>query len=119
MRDVIWVGSSLDDLSEFPDEVKDEVGYVLYLVQLGQKTNKVKHLTGFDGGVMEIVSNYDKNAFRVVYAAKIGETIYVLHSFQKKSKSGISIPKPDKNVIEQRIKDANKLESANEKSRGK
>jgi phage-related protein len=86
---------------------------------MGLKTNKVKHLTEIDSGVMEIISDYDKNTFRVVYATKIGDVIYVLHSFQKKSKSGISIPKPDKELIEKRLKAARKLESANEKARGK
>lgn len=121
MRDIIWVGSSLDDLSDFPDEVKDEVGYMLYLAQLDQTigNKNIKHLTGIGSGVMEIISDYDKNAYRVVYAAKIGDTIYVLHSFQKKSKSGISIPKPDKTLIEQRLKDAKKIETDSKKARGK
>jgi phage-related protein len=119
MKEIEWIGSSLEDLKKFPDEVKDEVGYALYIVQLGQYSNKIKRLTEIDNGVMEIVSDFDKNAYRVVYATKIGNTIYVLHSFQKKSKSGISIPKKDKQLIEKRLKDAKRLESEHQKARGK
>ena len=110
MKEVVWVGSSLEDLCEFPDDVQDEIGYALYQAQIGLKARNAKPLTGIESGIMEIVSDYDKNAYRAVYAVKIGEVIYVLHCFQKKSTKGISTPKKDINLIEQRLKDAKRIE---------
>lgn len=55
---------------------------------------------------MEIAERYDKNAYRLIYAVRIGESIYVLHVFQKKSKSGIATPKGDIDLIKRRYKEA-------------
>lgn len=54
----------------------------------------------------EIVKRYDTDTYRAVYAVKIGEKIYVLHAFQKKSKQGIKTPLADVDLIKQRYKDA-------------
>lgn len=110
MKEVIWVGSSLEDLCDFPEDVRDEVGYSLYQAQLGLKARNTKPLTGIESGVIEIVSDYDTNTYRAVYATKISEIIYVLHCFQKKSTKGISTPKKDINLIEQRLKDAKRID---------
>jgi len=100
MREITWVGSSLEDLSEFPEDVKDEIGYAL--------------LIGI-GGVMEIISDFDKNTYRAVYAVKIGEIIYVLHCFQKKSKHGIATPKQEIELIKKRLQTARQIEVKREK----
>ena len=63
-----------------------------------------KPLTGFGNGVMELALRYRGDAFRVVYALKMGEEIWVVHAFQKKSKSGIKTPKPDVELIWERLK---------------
>jgi len=52
---------------------------------------------------MEIISDHNKNTYRAVYIAKLGDDIYVLHSFQKKSKTGIKTPKQDIDLIKQRL----------------
>jgi len=109
-KDVVWVGNSLEDLVEFPEEVQDEIGYALYEAQLGLKPKNAKLLTEISGGVMEIVSDFDRNTYRAVYAVKIGDVIYVLHCFQKKSKHGIATPKQELDLIKQRLKDAKHLE---------
>jgi phage-related protein len=83
--------------------VRQEIGYTLHEVQQGKKPMNVKPLKGFGSGVMEIVSDFDKNTYRAVYALKLGDKIYVLHVFQKKSKSGIKTPKPDIDLIKRRI----------------
>ena len=57
---------------------------------------------GFDG-VFEIVSSYMTDTYRAVYAVKIDDKVYVLHTFKKKSKSGIKTPKPDMNLIRERL----------------
>lgn len=115
MKEVVWIGNSLEDLSEFPEEVKDEIGYALYEAQLGLKSNKAKPLTGIGSGIMEIVSDFDRNTYRAVYVVKIGDAIYVLHCFQKKSKHGIATPKREIDLIKQRLKDAKNINKSEEK----
>lgn len=107
MRMLEFVGSSQDDLREFPREVRVRAGYALTRAQEGGKHPDAVPMKGFGGaGVLEIRLQDDGSAFRVVYAVSIGVKIYVLHAFQKKSKSGIATPKPDLKLIEQRLKEA-------------
>lgn len=62
-------------------------------------------MKGFSG-VIEIISRFDTNTYRAVYATKLGDKIYVLHAFQKKSKSGIKTPKEDIELIKRRLQTA-------------
>ena len=103
-----WVGSSHKDLKKFPAEVQDEMGYALYVAQIGDKHPKAEPLKGFSG-VMEIRSNYASDTYRAVYTTKIGDKVYVLHAFQKKSKKGIQTPKKEIGLIERRLKQAQEL----------
>lgn len=115
MKEIIWVGNSLKDLCDFPDDVKNEVGYALYEAQLGLKSLKAKPLPGIASGVMEIILDYDKSTFRAIYTVKISEVIYVLHCFQKKSKRGIATPKQELRLISKRLNDAKKIETLRSK----
>ncbi|MBI1930687.1 type II toxin-antitoxin system RelE/ParE family toxin [Candidatus Poribacteria bacterium] len=108
IKPVVWVGTSHDDLKQFPDDVQDEMGYALYVAQMGDKHPKAKLLKGFSG-VWEIRSDYATDTYRAVYATKIGDAIYALHAFQKKSKRGISTPKKEVDLIRQRLKIAQEL----------
>ena len=106
-KPVVWIGSSLDDLKEFPEEVQGEMGYALYLAQTGKKHISVKPLKGFGGaGILEIVTNFDRDTYRAVYTVKFAGVVYVLHAFQKKSKRGIATPKQDIDLIRERLKRA-------------
>src|SRR5437868_12440580 len=103
-KPLVWVGSSLRDLRDFPDDVKDEMGFALYEAQCGLKPTAAKPLRGFGGaGVLEIVSDYQSDTFRAVYTVRLGERVYVLHAFQKKSKKGIATPKSDLELINRRL----------------
>ena len=105
VKPLIWIGSSRDDLIEFPPQVRKEAGYALYLAQIGMKALKAKPLRGFGGGaVLEIVENYDGNAYRAVYTVKFPEVVFVLHAFQKKSKRGISTPKSEIELVRMRLR---------------
>ena len=104
MKDLDWVGSSKKDLMEFPEEVRQEIGYALHLAQQGETYNQTKIFKGYGSGVYEIVSDHDSNAYRAIYIVNFGDTIYVLHAFQKKSKKGIKTPKEELDVIENRLK---------------
>lgn len=106
---LIWLGSSLDDLREFPEEPRREVGFALREAQNGGKHPDAKPLKGFHwASVLEILEDYDTDTYRAVYTVKFEEAIYVLHCFQKKSKSGISTPRQDMDLIETRLKQAEK-----------
>lgn len=93
LKPVEWMGSSLDDLRDFPDAVKDEVGYALYVAQRGDHPPQAKRLKGELGGLVELVADFDGNTYRVVYTVKLRGVVYVLHVFQKKSTRGIATPR--------------------------
>lgn len=102
-----WVGSSLEDLKEFPEEVQGEIGYALYLAQVGDKHPDTKPLKGFKGAsVLEVVEDFDGDTYRAIYTVKLPKAVYVLHVFQKKSKHGIATPKQDIDLIEARLERA-------------
>jgi phage-related protein len=104
LKPIIWVASSLDDLREFPGPVQDHMGYALYVAQRGGKHRDAKALTGFGGaGVVEVVKDFRGDTFRAVYTLRCAGAVYVLHAFQKKSKSGIATPKKDIDLIHQRL----------------
>ncbi|MEG4485761.1 type II toxin-antitoxin system RelE/ParE family toxin [Microcoleus sp. D2_18a_B4] len=107
LKPVEWIGSSRDDLRDFPEDVQQIMGFALYRAQLGKKHPDAKPLKGFKGaGVLEIVENFDGDTYRAVYTVKFEGIVYVLHSFQKKSKQGIATPKQDIDLIESRLKRA-------------
>ena len=107
LKEVLWVGSSLKDLSRFPEDVKQDIGYEIYLAQSGEKPPNAKPLKGFGGsGVLEIVDDHDGDTYRAVYTIKFGEFVYVLHAFQKKSKKGTATPQADIELIKTRLKSA-------------
>lgn len=109
IKKLSWVGSAKADLKSFPEEVQDEIGYSLYEIQMGEFPSNGKILHGFKG-VLEIISNFDKNTYRVIYATKLGKTIYVLHSFQKKSKQGSKTPREELALIKHRLYLARRIE---------
>ena len=110
LRQIIWMGSSHKDLCNFPESARRETGYILDRVQRGVPDDNIKILKGFSG-VQEIRVDFDKDTYRTIYALKLGEDIYVLHAFKKKSKKGIETPKPDMDVIRTRLKQAKELEN--------
>ena len=107
LKPVEWIGSSRNDLQEFPEDVQQMMGFALYRAQLGKKHPDAKPLKGFKGaGVLEIVENFDGDTYRAVYTVQFEGIVYVLHSFQKKSKHGISTPRKDLDLIAARLKRA-------------
>jgi phage-related protein len=107
IKPVVWIGSAKADLSSFPEEVKDSIGFALYVAQQGGKHSDAKPLKGFAGaGVLEIIEDHDGDTYRAVYTVRLASRVYVLHSFQKKSKSGIATPKAEVNLIKTRLKRA-------------
>lgn len=114
-RTLVWIGSSLKDLSGFPDDVKRDIGYALHLAQAGEKAGSAKPFKGLGSGIFEIVDDYKTDTFRAVYVVNLGNRVYVLHAFQKKSKKGIKTPQNEIELIERRYKKA--LERHNQLSK--
>lgn len=94
-KPIAWVGSSYEDLVTMPDEVQDEIGYALDLAQHGKKARFSKPLHGDLANVIEILVDHDKRTFRGAYTVKLGDTVYVLDVFIKKSKRGNTTPERD------------------------
>ena len=85
MKPLRFVGSSLDDLRNFPAEARRQAGFELYAVQRGLEPSDWKPMNVIGAGVGEIRIHV-LGEWRVVYVAKFSGGVYVLHSFQKKSR---------------------------------
>ena len=106
-RPLVWRGASKTDFMAFPATVQREMGYALFLAQMGERhSTMAKTLSGFGGAtVIELKESHDGNAYRAVYTVRFADAVYVLHAFQKKSKKGIATPKAEIDVIQKRLKD--------------
>ena len=104
LKSVRWIGSTQKDLRSFPSAVRLDIGHALYAAQKGETDPAAKPMRGFGGhAVMEIVAPFDGNTWRAVYTVRFRDVIYVLHAFQKKSKSGIATPKAEIDLIHHRL----------------
>ncbi|MCO8165037.1 type II toxin-antitoxin system RelE/ParE family toxin [Pseudomonas sp. 21LCFQ010] len=99
-----WEGASRKDFKSFPVRVQKDMGVALFIVQLGGMPDSVKPWKGLGPGVYELLEDHFGDAYRAVYSVKIGDAVHVLHAFQKKSRSGISTPGMDVELIEKRLK---------------
>lgn len=110
---LIWVGSSLEDLREFPEEVRHVMGFALYQAQMGGKHPAARPLHGFGGaGVLEVRADHDRDTYRAVYSVRPPGAVFVLHAFKKKSKRRIATPKSDIDLIRRRLTTAGRLQAA-------
>jgi phage-related protein len=111
-----FIGSSRDDLSAFPLDVKQRIGFALRTAQKGGKHPDAKPLKGFKGaGILEVVADFDGDTFRAVYTVRFRGVLYVLHAFQKKAKKGIATPKFEVDRIKARLKEAQQLHAERSK----
>ena len=103
-RPISWIKAARRDFEEFPEDVQDNMLSALTIAAEGSKSDKAKPFKGVDGGVFEIALRHRGDAFRVIYAVKIGADIWVIHAFQKKSKAGIKTPQMEVDLIRERLK---------------
>jgi phage-related protein len=108
-KSATFVGSSLDDLRDFPKSARRETGFQLDKVQNGEDADDWKPMPTVGNGVHEIRVRDESGAFRLMYVAKFPEAVYVLHAFQKKSKTGRETPRRDMELIEQRLREAEQI----------
>lgn len=110
LKSLIWVGASKKELKAFPRTVQRDFGQALFAAQAGGIDPAAKPMRGFKGvRVMEITASYRTDAYRVIYTVNIGEIIFVLQAFQKKSKTGIKTPQKHTNMIKQRLLQAKEI----------
>ena len=103
-RQISWVRAARKDFEKFPQSVQGRTIEVLDLVSEGHDASDTKPMTSLGAGVCEISVSSRTDAYRTVYALKLGDDVWVIHAFKKKSNKGIKTPKPDIDLINQRIK---------------
>ena len=103
-RPISWLKAARKDFEEFPEDVQSDMFDALTIAAEGGKSDKAKPFKGVDGVVFEIALKYRGDAFRTLYAVKMGVDIWVIHAFQKKSKSGIKTPQMEVDIIHERLK---------------
>ena len=115
LKPVVWIGSSREDLRAFPDPVQDHIGYALYIAQRGGKHDDAKVLRGFgSAGIVEVVEDFRGDTFRAVYTLRHKGAVYVLHCFQKKSKTGRETSRRDVELVQRRLRQAEQVASERE-----
>ena len=116
-RPVVWLGNSKKNIRNFPKGAQKLLGDELQLIQFGGMPKDAKPFKGVGSAVLEIALRYASDAYRVVLAVQIGNRIYVLHAFQKKSKRGKETPKREVDLIRKRYADAQRLAYDHEKTK--
>ena len=101
MKDVVFVGGSGDDLRNFPEVARQRTGYQLFLIQRGLDPTNWKPMASVGPGCREIRVRAEGNAYRVLYVATIGNAVFVLHCFEKKTRQ---TPKSDIDLAQQRFR---------------
>jgi len=105
LKEIRWQGDSRKLAHRFPRGARVMLGKELTRIQMGLQPRNGKWLTGISSGVQEIRLAYSKEAYRVIYVATLGDLIYVLHAFHKKSKTGIATPRDELDLAAKRYKD--------------
>lgn len=103
-REIAWVKAARRAFEEFPSAVQRRMARALDVAARGEMAEIAKPLRGFGSGVFEIALAHRSDAYRAVYAVKLGAAVWVIHAFQKKSRTGIKTPKQDIELIRQRLR---------------
>ncbi|MEO7966251.1 MAG: type II toxin-antitoxin system RelE/ParE family toxin [Gemmatimonadaceae bacterium] len=103
-RPVSWINAARKEFEKFPEAAKSICLTALTIAAEGGKADIAKPMKGLGSGVFEIALAHQGNAFRVVYGVQIGDDVWVVHAFQKKSTQGIKTPKHEIDLVKERIK---------------
>ncbi|HEY2972004.1 MAG TPA: type II toxin-antitoxin system RelE/ParE family toxin [Pyrinomonadaceae bacterium] len=103
-RPVSWIKAALKEFDSFPDGARSICLAALTIAAEDGKADIAKPMHGMGSGVIEIALPFRGDAFRVVYAVQLGEDIWVVHAFQKKSTQGIKTPKREIDLVKDRLK---------------
>jgi phage-related protein len=119
-RDLLWVGTTQEDLRALPEEIRLEMGHPLHLARLGDKSPDARPLRGFHGaGVLAVVENHDGDTFRAVCPVRLARGVHALHAFQKRSHKGSATDQRDLELIGGRLSDAEQIDRANQEGPGR
>ena len=110
-KKLVFLGDTRELLHGFPGPVMHKIGRALAVLQLGNSLAEAKFLKGFAVTVNEIRVSHDREAYRAAYTVHLGDRVYLLHVYHKKSKSGISIPQRDLDLNRRRLTDAVQMEN--------
>jgi phage-related protein len=103
-RPVSWVTAARKAFEGFPEGAREIIFDALSVAAEGEKAAIAKPMKGLGSGVFELALPYRGNAFRVVYAVQLGDELWVVHAFQKKSTQGIKTPKHEIDLVKDRLK---------------
>ncbi len=103
-RRISWIKAARKDFEDFPEGARSDLWDALTLAAEGRKAGIAKPMKGMGSGVFEITLQFRSEAYRVVYAVQIDVDIWVIHAFQKKSKTGIKTPQTEIALIRERLK---------------
>src|SRR6185295_9591117 len=103
-RSISWIKAALREFEKFPDEARTTCLTALTIAAEGGKADIAKPMQGLGSGVFEIALPFRSDAFRVVYAVQLGNDLWVVHAFQKKSTRGIKTPKHEIDLIKDRLR---------------
>lgn len=103
-RPISWLSAARKDFESFPDEAQMRCRKALTMAAEGAMADIAKPLRGLGSGVFEIALRFRGDAYRTVYAVQLGETIWVIHAFRKKSTQGIKTTKHEIDLAKTRLK---------------
>lgn len=103
-RSIAWIKAAQKEFRLFPLDVQDQIMTALRIAARGSKSDIAKPMKGLGSGVFEIALAYRRDAYRTVYAVQLGEDLWVIHAFKKKSSKGMTTSKKVIDLIEDRIK---------------
>lgn len=103
-RPISWLKAAKKEFEQFPADAQEICLAALTIAAEGGKADIAKPMKGMGSGVFEIALRFRGNAFRVMYAVQIGDDLWVVHAFQKKSKTGIKTPKQEIDLVQDRLK---------------
>ena len=103
-RPIGWIGAARRAYEAFPEPVRDRVNTALTIAAEGGRADIAKPLKGLGSGVVQIGVRYRGDAWRVVYVAELAGSLWVVHAFQKKSKTGIKTPRSEIDLVRSRLR---------------
>jgi len=103
-RPVSWIRAALKAFETFPNDAQSICLAALTIAAEGGKADIATPMRGMGSGVYEIALPFRGHAFRVVYAVRLGDELWVVHAFQKKSTQGIKTPQREIDLIRDRLK---------------
>jgi phage-related protein len=103
-REIAWVKAARRAFEQFPIPVQRRMARALDAAARGEMAEIAKPMRGLGSGVFEIALAYRTDAYRAVYAVRLGAAVWVVHAFKKKSKAGIRTPKQEIELIRQRLR---------------